>query len=188
MTKRILRDIGIKSAQLIVLSHDPYFLSNLRDALKKVKIPMRLLKLKTVEHGYSNFSALEIDSECESPYHKRYKLVSAFVNGQKACDHVKVSQAIRPLLEKYLHLRFPEQIIEGTLFGNIVGEIKKAQPPNPLVFLQPLANELNEINDYVGEFHHDANSSGDSGFIIEAELRSYAKRALTIIYKGSPLA
>jgi hypothetical protein len=48
--------------------------------------------------------------------------------------------------------------------------------------------ELNEISDYVGEFHHDANSSGDSGVIIEVELRSYAKCALTIIYKGSPLA
>jgi hypothetical protein len=87
-----------------------------------------------------------------------------------------------------LHRRFPGHVQRNKLFGQIIGDARAAQPPNPLVYLQPLATELYEINDYAGQFHHDTNAAADTVSINEAELRSYAERALTIIYKGEPLS
>jgi hypothetical protein len=58
--------------------------------------------------------------------------------------------------------------------------------PNPLVYLKPLAAELYAINDYAGQFHHDTNAADDTTSINESELRSYAERALAVIYRGEP--
>lgn len=189
-TKRILREIGRKSAQLIVLGHDAHFLRDLRDDLQesRVNIPTQLFKISRVANDYSDFSTFDIDKECASGYYRNHKILQDFVNGETFDDLYVVARSIRPLLEGYLHRRFPGHVQRNKLFGQIIGDARAAQPPNPLVYLQPLATELYEINDYAGQFHHDTNAAADTVSINEAELRSYAERALTIIYKGEPLS
>ena len=186
-TKRILRDIGRKSAQLIVLGHDSHFLRDLRDDLEnsRVNISTQLLKINRITNDYSNFSVFDIDKECASSYYRNHEVLRDFVDGVTVDDLSVVARSIRPLLEGYLHRRFPGHVQRSKLFGQIIGDAKQAQLPNPLFYLQPLAIELYEINDYAGKFHHDTNASADTEYINESELRSYAERALTIIYKGT---
>jgi wobble nucleotide-excising tRNase len=188
-TKRILRDISLKSAQLIVLGHDSYFLRDLRDDLQEshVKIQTQLLKITRINGDYSDFSQFDIDVACASDYYRNHKTLHDFVNGIPVQDAQAVARAIRPLLEGYLHRRFPGHVQRNKLFGQIIGDAKVAQPPNPLVHLQPLTNELYEINEYAGQFHHDTSASADTQ-IVETELRAYAERALALIYRGTPLA
>jgi wobble nucleotide-excising tRNase len=188
-TKRILRDISLKSAQLIVLGHDSYFLRDLRDDLQEshVEIQTQLLKITRINGDYSDFSRFDIDVACASDYYRNHKTLHDFVNGIPVQDSQAVARAIRPLLEGYLHRRFPGHVQRNKLFGQIIGDAKVAQPPNPLVHLQPLTNELYEINEYAGQFHHDTSASADTQ-IVETELRTYAERALALIYRGTPLA
>jgi wobble nucleotide-excising tRNase len=188
-TKRILRDIGMKSAQLIVLGHDSHFLRDLRDGLedKNVKIPTQLIKINRVRKDYSDFNSFNIDIECASGYYQNHEILREFINGETVNDLYLVARSVRPLLEGYLHRRFPGHIQRNKLFGQIIGDAKAAQPPNPLVHLQPLVNELYEINEYAGQFHHDTSASADTQ-IVETELRAYAERALALIYRGTPLA
>lgn len=188
-TKKILRDIGRESAQLIVLGHDPHFLRDLRDDFQssQVNMTVKLLKITRTTNHCSNFSTFDIDSECASSYYKNHKILQDFVNGGTVDNLYTVAQSIRPLLEGYLHRRFPGHVQRSKLFGQIIGEAKVAQLPNPLVYLQPLTTELYEINDYAGKFHHDTNAATDIACINESELRSYAERALTVIHKGSTL-
>lgn len=187
-TKRILRDIGRNSAQLIVLGHDAHFLRELRDDLQKkpVKISTKLFQITRVANDYSNFCPFDIDQECASAYYKNHKRLQDFVDGKTYNDLSTVARSIRPLLEGYLHRRFPGSVSRNQLFGTIIADAKEAQLPNPLFYLKPLVTELSEINDYAGKFHHDTNAD-DTGSIVPAELLSYAKRALTIIHKGEPL-
>lgn len=189
-TKRILRDIGRESAQLIVLGHDPYFLRDLRDALcnNRVNISTQILKINRVINDHSNFAICDIDRECASGYYQNHKILQDFTNGNSSCNLETVARAIRPLLEGYLHRRFPGHVQRSKLFGQIIGEAKEAQLPNPLAYLQPITTELYEINDYAGQFHHDTNASADATSINDSELRSYARRALSIVHKGEPLA
>ena len=73
-TKRILRDIGRKSVQLIVLGHDSHFLRDLRDDLEdsRVNISTQLLKINRINNDYSDFSAFDIDKECASSYYRNH--------------------------------------------------------------------------------------------------------------------
>jgi wobble nucleotide-excising tRNase len=187
-TKRILRDVGAKSAQLIVLGHDSHFLRDLRDDLQdsRVNISTQLLKVIRVDNDCSDFSTFDIDEECSSGYYSNHKTVQDFVSGAAVDNLYIVARSIRPLLEGYLHRRFPGHVQRSKLFGKIIGDAKEARLPNPLAYLQPLTTELYEINEYAGQFHHDTNAAADTASINDAELRTYAERALTVIYKGEP--
>ncbi|MEM8722607.1 MAG: AAA family ATPase [Cyanobacteria bacterium P01_G01_bin.39] len=187
-TKRILRDIGMKSAQLIVLGHDQYFLRDLRDAFQKspVNISPQIFKINRVANNYSDFSTCDIDSECASGYYKNYQILNSFIDGASINDLSTIARAIRPLLEGYLHRRFPSHIQRDKLFGQIIGDVNTAISPNPLIYIKPLVSELHEINDYAGKFHHDASASSNTTEIDETELQSYVKRALDVIHKGEP--
>ncbi|MEA5618394.1 AAA family ATPase [Cronbergia sp. UHCC 0137] len=186
-TKTLLRNIGRKSAQLIVLGHDAYFLRDLRDDLKdrNVNISAQLLKINRVQNNYSNFSEFDIDGECASDYYKNYKSLDNFINNGQSVDVRTVARAIRPLLEGYLHRRFPGYVERRKLFGQIIGDVNVAPSTNPLSYLKPLVTELHEINDYAGKFHHDTNAAADTVHISDGELRSYAIRALNVIHKGT---
>ena len=89
------------------------------------------------------------------------------------------------MLEGYLHRRFPGLVPKALLFGQVVLHIKDAISPSPLVHAQGLVVELNEINDYAGQFHHDTNPGGaDTVAVVSSELKTFVTRALHVVHKG----
>lgn len=72
------------------------------------------------------------------------------------------------------------------MFGNVVGVIGSAVAPSPLCHAQCLVGELNEINIYAGQFHHDTNpGNADTVVITPTELHTFAMRSLNVVHKGS---
>lgn len=187
-TRRLLKEIGEKSHQLIVLGHDLYFLRDLRDDLSPHTgaSAVSLIKLIRSPSDYTTFSMLDIDRECEADYYRHHRTLAEFIAGTTPHDLRAVAKSIRPMLEGYLHRRFPRRIKRGALFGNIVADAKNSQHPDPLAHLHSATQELNEINAYAGQFHHDTNAAADSAQIVDTELKTYAERALTIVHKGAP--
>jgi wobble nucleotide-excising tRNase len=130
---------------------------------------------------------LKIDRECESAYYQHYRLLTEFVDG--SADNVdlrSVAKAIRPMLEGYLHRRFPCRIKRSWMFGTILSEVGKAQSYDPLKYIEPLVKELNDINGFAGKFHHDTNAAADTITVIDSELKIFAERALKVVHKGMP--
>lgn len=70
------------------------------------------------------------------------------------------------------------------MFGQVIDLISNAQPPSPLINAQNITNELNEINRYAGQFHHDTNPAADQVQITDGELLSFVERSLAVIYAG----
>lgn len=186
-TIAVLRKIDSQAAQLIVLAHDAYFLRDLRDALRKddKARPVRLLQFVAVSNGYTGFAPIDIDVECESPYAKHHRMLYGFASGQGG-DPAAVAKAIRPLLEGYLHRRFPGLLPTDLLFGQVIILIRDAMGSSPLCHAKNLVDELTEINDYAGQFHHDTNPDADTVTVNATELKSYVDRALVVVHKGAP--
>jgi wobble nucleotide-excising tRNase len=192
-TRFILEDIGKRCSQLIVLGHDLYFLRDLQDRLRKsyprnVSHDVKCFQLKRVgQDGYTNFANFDIDIACESEYYKHHRMLTEFVEGSSTTELIFIAKAIRPLLEGYLHRRFPNCIDRGLLFGSIIDKIRNSPPNKPLSYVEsPVINELNAINSYAGQFHHDTNPSPNPVRIRDTELKTFAERALKIVHKGSP--
>ena len=183
-TRSVLKKLHSKAEQLIVLAHDPYFIRDLRDALHKENktTPIAVFQLAHAPDDYTGFASLDVDKECESAYFQHHRLLNDFATG-KGGDAKSVAKAIRPMLEGYLHRRFPAIIPKSLLFGQIVVLIREASLISPLRHAQNLVEELNEINDYAGQFHHDTNPSADSVFVIASELKTFVERALHLVHR-----
>ena len=157
----------------------------LKDAILRSSTPQDVtcMKLKTVANRYSNFDSIDIDRECESAYFKCHRVFGEYLNGT-AQSSMDVARSIRPMLEGYLHRRFPGLIDSGLLFGQVISNINNAPQDSPLVHAQNITDELNEINGYAGQFHHDTNPSADQVQIIDGELRGFVERAIKVVHAG----
>ena len=185
-TRTVLRKIYAEAEQLIVLAHDMYFIRDLRDTLrKKYKVAqIAIFQLTLAAGDYTGFAPLDVDRECESRYFRHNRLLNEFAAG-KASDERSVAKAIRLMLEGYLHLRFPGLVSKELLFGEVVLLIRDASVPSPLCHAQNLVEELNEINEYAGQFHHDTNPSADSVVVVATELKRFVEQALCVVHKGA---
>jgi hypothetical protein len=76
-----------------------------------------------------------------------------FAEGRRG-DARDMRMTMRPLLEKYIRYRFPNQILEGKWLGDMLAIIR-ADTAHPLA---PQYNELDDINNYTAPFHHDPNA------------------------------
>lgn len=184
-TRVVLRKMFAKSEQLMVLAHDPYFLRDLREYFKKEDkaAPIATFQLSRTAGEYSTFSPIDLDAECESAYFRHHRMLNDFVDG-KGGDARSIAKTIRPMLEGYLHRRFPGRISKDLLFGQVVVLIRDAKAPSPLCHAQALVEELNEINEYAGQFHHDTNPSADTVVVVEPELKTFVERALGVVHRG----
>jgi len=187
-TRTYLKKIRSISQQLIVLAHDVFFLRDLRDTfLKEDKTaPPYLFQMVACQKSCTEFAPLDIDKECESAYSRHHRALYEYASGNGG-DARAVAKAIRPLLEGYLHRRFPGLLPKDQLFGKIVVMIRDCASPCALFYAKNLVDELNEINDYAGQFHHDTNADADSVLVNASELKTYVERALCVIHKGAPL-
>jgi wobble nucleotide-excising tRNase len=187
-TQRLIKDIHKNALQLIVLAHDPYFLQDLeRGILKQDKTAViSKFRLVAVQGDYTSFGTLDLKKECESMYVQNHRLLNEFDSGQ-SCEARKVAEAVRPMLEGYLHRRFPGHVPDGLLFGEVVNTIRMADASSPLRHAQNLVDELNEINEYAGQFHHDTNEDSASVIVNTSELKPYVQRALALVHTGAPL-
>jgi wobble nucleotide-excising tRNase len=187
-TRTVLKALHKKAEQLVVLAHDPYFIRDLRDALLKEDNSTRAAIFQLVHSaaGYTDFAALDVDKECESDYFQHHRLLNELADGKNP-DARSVAKAIRPMLEGYLHRRFPGLIQKSLLFGQIVVSIRDSLATSPLSHAQNLVTELNEINEYAGQFHHDTNPGGaETVAIVDSELLTYVERSLTLVHKSAP--
>lgn len=186
-TRIVLKRLYDSSKQLVIIAHDIHFLRNLRDDILRSNVPpdnIKSLRLKAVTNRYSDFGNIDIDEECESAYFKSHRLLEEYMAGNVQ-NSMDIAKTIRPMLEGYLHRRFPRRITPGLLFGQIVTQIINAQHPSPLVHAQNITNELNEINSYAGQFHHDTNPGADQVQVVDSELLSFVERAIKVVHVGA---
>jgi wobble nucleotide-excising tRNase len=187
LSKCLIAGLATECKQLIVLSHDPYFVRDLRERLADLSpkpITPGILTIKRVQDGYSAFGSCDIDDICASDYYRNHRLVADYVDGKGRASTRDVAKAIRPLLEGYYHRRFPGRIPKRRTFGQIIALAVDPTTTGPLTNLRPLAKELNAVNDYAGQFHHDTNPSCDTIPVVDGELLGFARLALDLIYQN----
>lgn len=194
-TIKVLEELAKRCAQLIVIAHDPNFLLDLEQAIPKkyadatgAKIQLERSHLKLVPSvldpqldPYTDFDTCDLPRECESKYAQNYRVISDFVANPARDSHIAAS-VIRPLLEGYLHRRFPKLLPANCMFGTAVTEIEKAQLPSPLVAAQDLVPQLRRIAYFGGDAHHDTAPDRPWEGLNATEILGYAKEALALVH------
>ncbi|MHA7303522.1 AAA family ATPase [Pseudarthrobacter sp. MDT1-22] len=185
-TAEVVLQMEEAAQQLILCSHDAPFLRHYRArSLRRDDTrPIAEIGIHYGPAGYSSWLPVSLDELCETEYLKMRRQVAEYLNtGLHDANHV--AKQLRPLLEGYLHRRFPQDIREGLLLGEAIAKIRSSSAPSPLQFAVPVVDEIEKINTYVGSFHHQANPGYATAPMSHKELRDFANRTMDVVH-GKP--
>ncbi|CUR76704.1 ATPase involved in DNA repair [Achromobacter xylosoxidans] len=157
-----------KAAQVILLSHDKFFLDAVRGMIHGATCTP--LQISASASG-SSIEPWDIEREVKEGYLQDHMRLQDFAEGRSG-DARDIRMMMRPLLEKYIRYRFPNQILEGKWLGDMLAIIRE-DTAHPLA---PQYSELDDINGYTAPFHHDPNTP-----FVEDEVRTYARRTIAIV-------
>jgi wobble nucleotide-excising tRNase len=178
-----LVELAEACAQVIVLSHDPYFLRQVRDSVGEKGIHKKEFKIGYAADDYSFFDHCDLGVVCESPYYRNYRLVNEYLAGVPQADLRAIAQALRLVVEGFYKRRYPGRVQPGWTFGAIIMTARKLEPGNPLGSLLPIADALDDFNEYASRYHHDSNPDGwQTEKILELDLRKYSRIAMDLIH------
>ena len=180
--RRIVR-IALECEQFILLSHDPHFLRTFNEQVKQsYSISAKVMQIARVQNGYSAFTDCDLNKICESEYYRNFRMLEEFVDGTSSAEIRDVAKAIRPLLEGFLHRRFPVHIPRGEMLGRIIHNHIETASSGPLINMQHCLHELDAVNDYAKQFQHDENPDSENVPVTDAQLLMFAQKTLDIIY------
>lgn len=168
-----IKKCGQECAQIIVLSHDQYFLKRIWDRLYT---PADRKCLEMARIGQQNTTVCEWDIEKATQDHYRAdrKALADYcvANDGQLRD---VVQKIRPVLETYCKNLSGGTLAESDTLGTIVGKIRAAGSGHQL---HPLSDDLDELNEYTKRYHHGENPQAAIEPISDIELQGYVRRVL----------
>jgi hypothetical protein len=78
----------------------------------------------------------------------------------------------------------PGLVSKSLMFGQVVVLIGDDVAPNPSFHAQNLAADLNDINEYAGQFHHDTSPEPDTVTVMGSRVKTCAERALHRVHTG----
>jgi wobble nucleotide-excising tRNase len=186
-TVEILAELAPRCAQMIVLSHDAYFVREQRATLAKnhPAIVASVLSIGRVQNDYSAFAPCDVDEICASDYYRHHRMLREYTSGTYSGNIREIAKAIRLYLEGFYHRRFPGLLPAQGTFGAVILAISQATAGSPISALQPQLGEMTKLNAYASRFHHDTNpGNADSSPVTDGELKPYVERALALVYRG----
>jgi wobble nucleotide-excising tRNase len=163
-----------RAKQVIVLSHDPYFLHDIAehmapDILKSIQISHFATQGRIQEWHPSD--------ECLDQHAKDHRLILRYVEMGEG-EPATVRAALRSLLENYLYMRLPDQFPGNTTLGDMIGAIRTSAPDDPKAPAKVLLDKLTAINDYSVGAHHRARTPGS---LDSNELKAFAISTLRLV-------
>ncbi|MEW5704418.1 MAG: AAA family ATPase [Pseudomonadota bacterium] len=175
-TAELLKKYGKDCAQLLLLSHDPFFLSLVFSKLPKAE--RHTLQLSRAADNTTTIEEWDVEKETQDGYFKDHAALSSYLlNGAK--DLIDMARKIRPVLEGYLRYRFPNQFPDNEWLGDMIKRIRDSKGAHPM---SAALEELEGINDYSKKYHHDTNpGKADSEPLNDGELQGYVQRTLKIV-------
>lgn len=182
-TTQAIADLAAAGAQIVVLSHDAYFLLAQRDMLAgpKYKTPAVVYEIRRAANDYSIIDSCDLDYLCQEPYVQKYGKVMAYLEGTYQGRLDEVADDLRPLVEGFFKRRFPAPLLrKNATFGQIIGDIDRASNDSPLALAKPALMKMRSLDDFSTRFHHDDMQPAPT--LTDHELKQYAKMALELIH------
>lgn len=173
-TVQEIRRLGERATQVIVLSHNKPFLCRLWEGTDSTV----RAALEVVRDGVgSTLRAWDVALDSITEHDRRHARLRDYL-ASGAGDMREVARSIRPHLEAFLRVAWPEHFTPGTLLGPF-RNVCEQRVGTPQQILDPAAmQELRELLEYANRFHHDTNPAWETETINDGELRGFVERAL----------
>lgn len=181
-TINILLELSQKAEQLIVLTHSKLFASDLWAAIEDIT---NCKTLKVCKIGAtSSITEWDLENDTASQYCQDFKKLEKYLSeGSIDNDYsLNIARKIRPVLEDYLRLKYPDQFARKQWLGDFINAIRNSNQNNPLLNMKNKLTELEAINTYSRQFHHGNGGTRATITINDVELTGFIKRTIDLIH------
>ena len=161
--------------QVIVLSHSKSFLCEIWDGSDT---SMRSAIKITRDGDGSSLAAWDVRQDSISEHDKRHEKVAAYIQSSQGVNEREVAAALRPILEHFIRVAYPEAFPPGSLLGPFINICQqRLGRPNQILNAGDL-DELRDLLDYANKFHHDTNAAWETEVINDQQLLNFCRRTL----------
>ena len=173
-TAQRVRALASRAAQVILLSHNKPFLCKV---LEHSNVESAALEIARTQEG-STLRRWNVSEDALSEHDRRHKMLQEF-NDNNIGEQHEVSRAIRPHLEGFLRVVFPQDFPYGSsLGGQFINKCRRRLNGERQILTEAKTQELGEILEYASRFQHDTNPQWATEQLSEGELRIFVKRTL----------
>jgi hypothetical protein len=169
--RRLLAVVG----QVIVLSHSKPFLCALWEGADTAA--RSALKLSRDGAG-STIAVWDVNQDCITEHDRRHALVRRYMQASGAADERSVAAALRPILESFMRVAYPDNFPPGTLLGPFLGVCNQRKGTSGQILDQTAITEMRDLLDYANKFHHDTNAAWETAAINDSELQYFCHRVV----------
>lgn len=180
VTEQEVVKLAEEAAQVVLLSHDPFFLDEVRTKCARNSIEINLQKIIRVGDD-SRLECWDPTLDLLDPTIKDYLKLSDYIERGSSGDLRDVARSIRTLLEGKLRRQFPKHIRATDWLGDMISKIRASEAP-PLNMVKDQATELSELNEYSSRYHHGPSNNADSEPINDGELKPFVQRSLKLYH------
>lgn len=166
--------------QVIVLSHfKPY----LCEVWKGADANERSAFLVRRDGQGSSIAEWDVREDCITEHDKNHALVAEFVRSGDPQLERQAATALRPMLEAFLRVAYPENFPPSTLIGPFLNRCQHRLGQVNQLLDQAAINELRDLKDYGNNFHHGTNPAWQTQAINSQELTGFCQRVLQFTRK-----
>lgn len=174
-TVQQIRLLLARVQQVIVLSHfKPYLCEVWKGANANEKSAFLVRR----DGQSSSIAEWDVRQDCITEHDKNHAVVAEFVRiGDPALER-QAATALRPMLEAYLRVAYPEDFPPSMLIGPFVNKCTPRAGTATEILDQPNIAELRVLKDYGNNFHHDTNPAWQTQQVNGQELTNFCQRVL----------
>jgi wobble nucleotide-excising tRNase len=173
-TVQEVRRLLTQVAQVVVLSHSKPFLCRTWESVTAAQ--KAALQVVRQETG-STITAWDVNADSVTENDRRHETLREYLatGGQ---NEREVAMSIRPCLEAFFRVAYPEHFPAGTLLGPFRGICAQRVGTPQQILSQGDIDELRDIVDYGNLFHHDTNAAWEREVINSTLLEGFVRRTL----------
>ncbi|EPN8224702.1 AAA family ATPase [Vibrio alginolyticus] len=190
-TKALITKIA-RNNQVLVMSHDPFFLKELYDYQNNNAIASYFrFESSTQVTGTSHYrkssliSTTNLSKETTDPYEQCYKSLLDYCNEPSDDPTIKLDaiRRIRTILEAKIYMSDPNTFSPNEYLGTLIGKVRNRKDNQDDIFYidDETFEDIEDLNEYTGEYHHADGVKTVSTPIDMTELRTNVQKTLECV-------
>ena len=179
-TVQEIRSLTTKVNQVILLSHSKSFLCQIWEEADRVikDTPKISLHISRAQES-SVIEPWNIHDDCITQNDKRHTMIAEYIEAQILDKQRDVAIALRPTLEAFMRVAYPERFPPGAFLGVFITQCRQGISNNTLILDENDISELDSLINYANKFHHDSNPNHRTEIINDIELVACCKKVLS---------
>jgi wobble nucleotide-excising tRNase len=173
-TVQEVRRLVERARQLIVLSHNKPFLCRIWEGADTA---IRAALEVSRDGAGSTLRTWDVNQDCVTEHDRRHAALREYLAANTPNER-EVASALRPVLEAFVRVAYPEHFPPGMLLGPFRNLCQQRVGTPQEILGAADTGELSDLVEYANLFHHDTNLAYATVGINDAELRGFVDRTL----------